>query len=170
VHYSAIYSSLSISCSTALSSNRAFSSSEFIAPRHDETEKEASHALLQPAVYRNYMLDREVTRPLFGLGVKKTVSLINKLLDFDRGPVRIVLCGTHALTDRACQDTYLPPYETWVSSAFNLEETAAGLELYALLQASPGQQILIWGVIAHSGRASYFIDTAAVHMHCIPNG
>jgi hypothetical protein len=120
MHYSAIYYPLSSSCSTALSSSRAFSSSEFIARRHDETEKEASHALLQVVEYRNYVLNGVVAQPIFGLGVKKTVSLINKLLDFDRGPVRIVLCGTHALTDRACQDTYLPPYETWVSSAFNL--------------------------------------------------
>jgi hypothetical protein len=100
-HYSALHSSFLISFSTALSFNRAFSSSEFIAPRHDETEKEASHALLQPAVYRNYMLDREVTRPLFGLGVEKTVSLINELLDYPTY-VGVGLCKTSAPADFAC--------------------------------------------------------------------
>jgi hypothetical protein len=77
-----MYFSLSTSCSTALNSNRAFSSSEFIAPRHDETEKEVSHALLQAVDYRNYMLKGEVAQPIFGLGGKRTVSLINELLDY----------------------------------------------------------------------------------------
>jgi hypothetical protein len=69
-----MYFSLSTSCSTALNSNRAFSSSEFIASRHDETEKEVSHALLQAVDYHNYMLEGEVGQPIFGLGVGMTVS------------------------------------------------------------------------------------------------
>jgi hypothetical protein len=82
ISFSDIYSGLSTSCSAALSSSRAFSSSEFIAPRHEETEKEASHALLQVVDYRNYMLDAEVSRPIFGLGVQMTVMLINELFDY----------------------------------------------------------------------------------------
>jgi hypothetical protein len=89
VDCSDIHSSLSISCSTGLSSNRAFSSSEFIASRHDETEKEATHAFLQAVDYHNYMIGREASRPLFGLGVKRTLSFIEKLLDHDRALVSV---------------------------------------------------------------------------------
>jgi hypothetical protein len=84
-----------------LNSNRAFSPSEFIGPRHDETEKEGSHALLQALNYRNYMLDGEVSQPIFGLGVKNTVSLINERLNY---PVAVAVgpYGRHALADYAC--------------------------------------------------------------------
>jgi hypothetical protein len=80
VHDSVIHFSLSTSCSTTLSSNRAFASSQFIAPRHDETEKEASHALLQPVDYRKYMLEGQISQPLLGLGVEMTASLMNQVL------------------------------------------------------------------------------------------
>jgi hypothetical protein len=63
-----------------LGSNRAFSSSEFIAPRHGETENESSHALLRPVDYRKYMLEGEISQPLLGLGVEKTASLIYQVL------------------------------------------------------------------------------------------
>jgi hypothetical protein len=85
-----------------LSSNRVLSSAIFIAPRHDETEKEASHALLRTVDYHNYMHDGEVTQPIFGLGVEKTVSLINELLNYGADIVRVGLCGTDALVDYAC--------------------------------------------------------------------
>jgi hypothetical protein len=101
VHPSASYSSLSTSCSSALSSNRALSSAIFIAPRHDKAEKEGSHALLQAVDYYNYIRDGEVTRPIFGLGVEKTVSLVNELLDYGAKLVRVGLCTTDALVDYA---------------------------------------------------------------------
>jgi hypothetical protein len=101
VHCSAIHSSLSVSSSTALSFNRAFSSSEFIAPRHDESEEEASHALLQAVDYHNYMRDGEVTQPIFGLGGEKTVSLINELHNHGAVLVGLGLCGTGAMVDYA---------------------------------------------------------------------
>jgi hypothetical protein len=95
---------MSISSSTALSFNRAFSSSEFIAPRHDETEEEASHALLLSVDYHNYMRDGEVAQPIFGLGLEKTVSLINELYNYGTRLVSIGFgpCGTDALVDYAC--------------------------------------------------------------------
>jgi hypothetical protein len=85
-----------------LDSILAFSPSEFIAPQHDESEKEASHALLQNMDYRDYMSDGEVTRPLFGLGVEAIVSFINGLLKYLPAGVGVGLCGTHALADYAC--------------------------------------------------------------------
>jgi hypothetical protein len=62
---------------------------------------EASHALLQAVEYRNYILTGEVAQPVFGLGVQKTVSLINELLNHDPKFVRVRLCGTRALADYA---------------------------------------------------------------------
>jgi hypothetical protein len=118
VHCSSIHFNLSTSCSAALSSNRAFSSSEFISPRHDETEKEASHAFLQAVDYHNYMLDGAVAQPMFGLGVEKTVSLVNELLKYPAS-VGVRLCKTEALTDYACQS--FSTYVGMVSSAFELE-------------------------------------------------
>jgi hypothetical protein len=79
---SSIHYNLSTSCSAALSSNLAFFPSDLIAPRHAETEQEASHALLPAVDYHNYMLAGEVVQPIFGLGVEKTVSLINELLKY----------------------------------------------------------------------------------------
>jgi hypothetical protein len=90
-HLSALHSSLVISFSTALSFNRAFSSSEFIAPRHDETEQEASHAFLQSTEYRNYIIRGQVSKPIFGLGIEKTVSLVNELLNHGPVPVDVGL-------------------------------------------------------------------------------
>jgi hypothetical protein len=84
-----------------LSSNRALSSATFIAPRHDEAEKEGSHALLRAVDYHNYIRDGEVTQPRFGLGVEKTVSLVNELLNYGADFVRVSLCGTDALVDYA---------------------------------------------------------------------
>jgi hypothetical protein len=102
MYRSSIHSSLSISSSTALNSNWAFSPSKFIAPRHDETEKEASHALLHAVNYHNYMLDGEVSQPIFGLGVKKTVSLINELLSYGLASVGVGPCGTDILAEYTC--------------------------------------------------------------------
>jgi len=85
-----------------LNSTGAFSSSKFIATRHDETEKEASHALLQNVDYHSYMSDGKVTRPLFGLNIEATVSFINELLEYDPASVGIRLCGIHTLADYAC--------------------------------------------------------------------
>jgi hypothetical protein len=101
-HLSALHSSLVISFSSALSFNRAFSSSEFIAPRHDETEKEASHALLRATEYRTYILGGQVFKPIFGLGFEKTVSLIHELLDYGPVPVGVGLCEAAAPADYPC--------------------------------------------------------------------
>jgi ATP-dependent Clp protease adapter protein ClpS len=99
LHCSAIHSSLSVSFSTALSFNGAFSSSEFIGPRHDETEEEASHALLQAVDYRSYMQYGEVIQPIFGLGVEKTVSLINELHNYGTVLVGVGLCDAYSVVD-----------------------------------------------------------------------
>jgi hypothetical protein len=58
-------------------------------------EKEASHALLQAVDYHNYMIGGEVSRPLFGLGVEKTVSLLNELLNYDALLVGVGWRDTH---------------------------------------------------------------------------
>ena len=79
--FSRLMSSLSVSCSTAIGSTSAFSSTLFIGPRHDEVGKESSHVLLQPTQYRNYITNGEVTQPLFGLGTLETIALIKEVKD-----------------------------------------------------------------------------------------
>jgi len=65
-------------------------------------EKEASHVLLQSVEYHNYMQGGEITQPIFGLGVEKTVLLINKLLNYGPGAVCIRMCGMDASADYVC--------------------------------------------------------------------
>jgi hypothetical protein len=48
------------------------------------------------------MLGGQVSEPIFGLGVEKTVSLINELLDYGLPAVGVGLCERVAPADHAC--------------------------------------------------------------------
>lgn len=66
---------------SAISKSNQFSSSQFIATRHQEVEREMAHVLLQQVPYRNYIMDRQVSRPIVGLGRSATLSLLKQVLD-----------------------------------------------------------------------------------------
>jgi hypothetical protein len=82
-NFSNMHSTLSTSCSTAQEKTATFTTSQFVAPRHDEVERERLHPFMMKVHYRNYILDGDgevVARPLFGLGAHETVEIIQQIL------------------------------------------------------------------------------------------
>jgi hypothetical protein len=75
-----MHSESSKPCSSAVQSTRTFAPSWFISPRHDEAEQGKSHPFMRKAHYRNYILDGQVARPLFGLGAHETVEIVQQIL------------------------------------------------------------------------------------------
>jgi hypothetical protein len=78
-----MHSESSPPCSAAVQSTRKFSSSWFISPRHEEAEQEKSHPLMEKVYYRNYILDGQVARSLFGLGAHETVEIVQQILKIE---------------------------------------------------------------------------------------
>jgi hypothetical protein len=79
---------LSASCSVALHSTRAFASTLFIAPRHEEIVQERSHLLLRKFEYDNFLVGG-IGRPLFGVSETQTLKLANLILDAIEHPVYV---------------------------------------------------------------------------------
>lgn len=80
-HYSDLEASLSTSCSTGLNAIASFVSSRFISSRHEETQAESEHYLLQKCEYRNYAPHGSLSLPVCGLGPDKTANLVNDILN-----------------------------------------------------------------------------------------
>ena len=83
---------MSISCASAINGTDLFSSTDFIAPHQNDSSKEGSHALMQRACYRSYMLDGPIIQPLFGLGVEHTIALGERVLGGMKATDKVPVC------------------------------------------------------------------------------
>ncbi|KIM20724.1 hypothetical protein M408DRAFT_30117 [Serendipita vermifera MAFF 305830] len=77
---SLLASRLSSSNSTAIYDTILFSSSKFIAPHHEQMNKEKGHPFLKEVCYRNHAADGRVVKPIFGTDIVNTVALAHDIL------------------------------------------------------------------------------------------
>lgn len=84
-----LYSEIVQDSSIALHSIDRFSSTTFIAPKHEGTAKEREHPYLRPFVYRRFWLDgKESPKPILGISREKQLKLLLAVL----GPDEPVCC------------------------------------------------------------------------------